>query len=144
MKFKVWQYLTLPLSTLKIHWSKGAGSTDQTVLCSELLRLRWPDAWEPLQTIQSEFGSFSDPLLHELYLLWSTYFLVVVYIFGHVLTPQSHEDGEEDSGCVVKQMAGSGCATCCDQLPVAAGLVAQWTHGNIVPGITNFHADKKE
>lgn len=59
-----------------------------------------------------------------------------------VLTPEGHEDGEEDGGWVVEQVAGSGCAACCHQLPVAAGAVAQWTHGNVVPGITNLHTNK--
>lgn len=59
-----------------------------------------------------------------------------------VLTPEGHEDGEENGGWVVKQMAGSSCTTCCHQLPVAAGTVAQRTHGDVVPVITNLHTGK--
>lgn len=57
-------------------------------------------------------------------------------------TPKGHEDGEEDGGWVVEQVAGSGCATRRHQLPVAAGVIAQRTHGDVVPGITNLHTVK--
>lgn len=69
--------------------------------------------------------------------------LVAVCMVRHerVLTPEGHEDGEEDSGWVVKQVASSGCTTRCHQLPVAAGTVTQRTHGDVVPGITNLHTD---
>lgn len=59
-----------------------------------------------------------------------------------VLTPEGHEDGEEDGSWVVEQVAGSGRTTRRPQLPVAAGTVAEWTHGDVVPGITNLHTDK--
>lgn len=62
--------------------------------------------------------------------------------YKSVHTPESHEDGEEDSGWVVKQVASSSCTTRCHQLPVAAGVVAQRTHGDVVPRITNFHTGK--
>ena len=39
------------------------------------------------------------------------------------LTPKGHEDGEEDRGRVVEQIACSGRRTSCAQLPVAAGFV---------------------
>lgn len=58
-----------------------------------------------------------------------------------ILTPESHENGEKDCGWVVKQVAGSSCATRCHKLPVAAGSIAQRTHGDVVPGITNLHAN---
>lgn len=63
--------------------------------------------------------------------------------YKSVHTPESHEDGEEDSGWVVKQVASSSCTTRCHQLPVAAGVVAQRTHGDVVPRITNFHTGKQ-
>lgn len=71
--------------------------------------------------------------------------LVAVCMIGCkcVLTPEGHEDGEEDGGWVVKQMAGSSCTTCCHQLPVAAGTVAQRTHGDVVPVITDLHTRKR-
>jgi hypothetical protein len=56
------------------------------------------------------------------------------------LTPEGHEDGEEDSGRVVKEMAGPGRAACGLQLPVAASAVTQWAHGDVVSRITNLHA----
>lgn len=56
------------------------------------------------------------------------------------LTPEGHEDGEEDSGRVVKKMAGPGRAACGLQLPVAASTVTQWAHGDVVSRITNLHA----
>lgn len=62
----------------------------------------------------------------------------------NVPTPEGHEDGEEDGGWVIKEVAGSGCTTRSHQLPVAAGAVAQWTHGDVVPGITNLHTDKTQ
>ncbi len=66
-----------------------------------------------------------------------------LYDFGEcILTPEGHEDGEEDSGWVVKQVAGPSCTTCCHQFPVAAGSVTKGTHGDVVPGITNLHTGK--
>lgn len=59
------------------------------------------------------------------------------------LTPQGHEDGEEDGGRVVEQVAGAGRATGRHQLPVAAGVVAQRAHGDVVPRIADLHAGKR-
>ncbi len=39
-------------------------------------------------------------------------------------------------------MAGPSCTTGCHQFPVTAGAVTQWTHGDVVPGITNLHTGK--
>lgn len=60
------------------------------------------------------------------------------------ITPEGHEDGKEDGGWVVEQVAGSRCTTRSHQFPVAAGAVTQWTHGDVVPGIANLHTDNKE
>lgn len=56
------------------------------------------------------------------------------------LTPQSHEDGEEDSGGVVKQVTGPRGSTGGAQFPVAAHLVTQRTHGDVVLRVTDLHA----
>ena len=45
------------------------------------------------------------------------------HVNNSVLTPKGHEDGEEDGGRVVEQIAGSGRPTGGAQLPVAAGFV---------------------
>lgn len=58
------------------------------------------------------------------------------------LTPQSHEDGEEDRGRVVKQVTGPRCSTGAAQFPVAAHSVTQRTHGNVVLRVTDLHASK--
>jgi len=62
--------------------------------------------------------------------------------FSLYLTPESHKDGEEDGGRVVKQVAGSRRPARRHQLPVAAGAVAQRTHGDVVPGITDLHTSR--
>lgn len=41
-------------------------------------------------------------------------------------------------------MAGPGRTARRHQLPVAACTVAQWTHGDVVPGITYLHTDEPE
>ena len=57
------------------------------------------------------------------------------------LTPKGHEDGEEDGGWVVEEVAGAGGSTGCGELPVAACSVTQRTHGDVVPGVTDLHAE---
>lgn len=59
------------------------------------------------------------------------------------LTPQSHEDREEDSGWVVKQVACSGGATGCRELPVATGTIAERAHGDVVARVTDLHTVQK-
>jgi len=56
------------------------------------------------------------------------------------LTPQRHEDGEEDGGRVVEEVAGARRPAGRGQLPVAARAVAQRTHGDVVPGVADLHA----
>lgn len=56
------------------------------------------------------------------------------------LTPQSHKDGEEDRGWVVKQVTGPRSSTGGAQFPVAAHSVTQRTHGNVVLRVTYLHA----
>lgn len=82
-----------------------------------------------------------------LFIEWSLLHGLVSVVYDQcerALTPQGHEDGEENGGWVVKQVAGSGCATRSHKLPVAAGTVTQWTHGDVVPGITDLHTDNTE
>lgn len=56
------------------------------------------------------------------------------------LTPQSHEYGEENSGRVVKQMAGPSSSTGRAEFPVAAHSVTQRAHGDVVPWVADLHA----
>lgn len=56
------------------------------------------------------------------------------------LTPEGHKHREEDGGRVVKEVTGTGCGTGRAHLPVAAGLVTQGTHGDIVSLVTHLHA----
>lgn len=56
-------------------------------------------------------------------------------------TPERHKDGEEDGGHVVEQVAGPGSAASLDKLPVAACAIAQRTHGDVVPFITDLHTE---
>ncbi len=55
------------------------------------------------------------------------------------LTPQRHEDGEEDGGRVIEQMTGPGRPTRRAQVPVAAHAVTQRTHGDVLPLVTDLH-----
>ena len=59
---------------------------------------------------------------------------------GARLTPEGHEDGEEDSGGVVEEVAGAGRGARRAHLPVAAGLVTQRAHGDVVSLVTHLHA----
>jgi hypothetical protein len=59
------------------------------------------------------------------------------------LTPEGHEDGEEDGGRVVKEVTGTGCGAGRAQLPVAAGLVTERAHGDIVFLVTHLHAARE-
>lgn len=62
---------------------------------------------------------------------------------GTRLTPEGHEDGEEDSGGVVEEVAGAGRGARRAHLPVAAGLVTQRAHGDVVSLVTHLHAGRK-
>lgn len=55
-----------------------------------------------------------------------------------MLTPESHEDGEEDCGGVVKQVASSSGGTCRAEVPVVTELVTQGAHGEGIALITHF------
>lgn len=55
------------------------------------------------------------------------------------LTPQGHEDREEDGGRVIEQMTGPGRPTRRAQVPVAAHAVTQWTHADVLPLVTDLH-----
>lgn len=56
------------------------------------------------------------------------------------LTPQRHEDGEEDGGGVVEQVTGARRPTGSAQLPVPAHSVTQRTHGDVVLRMADLHA----
>lgn len=60
------------------------------------------------------------------------------------LTPEGHEDGEEDGGRVVKEVAGPGRPAGFLQFPVVTGSVTQRAHGDVVPGVADLHAVKRE
>lgn len=62
---------------------------------------------------------------------------------GSLLTPEGHEDREEHRGGVVEEVAGPGRGARRAHLPVAAGLVAQRAHGDIVPLVTHLHAGRE-
>lgn len=59
------------------------------------------------------------------------------------LTPEGHEDGEEHGGRVVKEVAGAGRGAGGAHLPVAAGLVTQGAHGDVVSLVTHLHAARE-
>lgn len=56
------------------------------------------------------------------------------------LTPQSHEDGKEDGGWIVEQMAGSCSPTGWAEVPIVTGLVTQGTHGKGILVVTHLFA----
>ena len=56
-----------------------------------------------------------------------------------VLTPEGHEDGEEDSGWVVEEIGDLGEEARASQLPVLAQFVAQRTHDHRAAAY--FHAE---
>lgn len=62
---------------------------------------------------------------------------------GTLLTPEGHEDREEHSGWVVEEVAGPGRGARRAHLPVAACLVTQRTHGDIVSLVTHLHAGRE-
>lgn len=47
-------------------------------------------------------------------------------------TPEWHENGKEDSGWVVKEVAGTGSATGCAQMPILADTITERAHGEIL------------
>ena len=49
-----------------------------------------------------------------------------------LLTPEAHEDGEEDGGAVVEQVTGLDLATHARVVPVRTALVTLWTHREVV------------
>lgn len=54
------------------------------------------------------------------------------------LTPQRHEDGEEDGGGVVEEVRGSGGAAGGAEVPEVTGSVTQRTHGEIETLVTHL------
>lgn len=69
--------------------------------------------------------------------------LLETYALKHTgnLTPQRHEDGEEDGCGVVKEVRGSGGATGRAEPPEVAGSVTQGTHSEIETLITHLLAE---
>lgn len=61
---------------------------------------------------------------------------------AHQLTPQRHEDGEEHSGGVVKEVRRSGRAAGRAEAPEVARAVAQGTHGEVETFVAHLLAEK--
>lgn len=57
-------------------------------------------------------------------------------------TPEGHEDGEEDGGRVVEEVAGTSRATGCAEMPVVTGPITQWTHGEVLGLITHLQTGR--
>lgn len=55
-------------------------------------------------------------------------------------SPQSHEDGKEDGGWIVKQMTGPCSPTGWAEVPIVTGLVTQGTHGEGILVVTHLFA----
>lgn len=60
-----------------------------------------------------------------------------------VLTPEGHEDGKEDGGWVVKEVACTGSATGCAQVPVIADLITKGAHSEVLFLITHLLTETK-
>lgn len=57
-------------------------------------------------------------------------------------TPEGHENGKEDRGWVVEEVAGSGSATRCAQLPKFTGSVTKRAHSEVPFFITHLQTGK--
>lgn len=57
-----------------------------------------------------------------------------------ILTPESHKDGEENCGRVVKQVTRSSGGTGRAEVPVITELVTQWAHGEGIALVTHLFA----
>lgn len=62
---------------------------------------------------------------------------------AHDLTPQGHEDGEENSSRVVKEVRRSGRAAGRAEAPEITRAVAQGTHGEIKTFVAHLLTEKK-
>lgn len=62
---------------------------------------------------------------------------------AHDLTPQGHEDGEENSSRVVKEVRCSGRAAGRAEAPEITRAVAQGTHGEIKTFVAHLLTEKK-
>lgn len=69
--------------------------------------------------------------------------LLETYTLKHTgnLTPQRHEDGEEDGCGVVEEVRGSGGAAGRAEPPEIAGSVTEGTHGEIETLVTHLLAE---
>lgn len=63
---------------------------------------------------------------------------------AHQLTPQRHEDGEENRGRVVKEVRCSGRAAGRAEAPEIARAVAQGTHSEIKTLVAHFLTEEEE
>lgn len=57
-----------------------------------------------------------------------------------ILTPESHKDGEENRGRVVKQVTRSSGGTGRAEVPVITELVTQWAHGEGIALVAHLFA----
>lgn len=67
-----------------------------------------------------------------------TYALAHTHARARNLTPQRHEDGEEDGGGVVEEVRSSGGAAGGAEVPEVTGSVTQGTHGEIETLVTHL------
>lgn len=58
-------------------------------------------------------------------------------------TPEGHEDSKEDSGWVVKEVAGTGSAAGCAQVPIIADTIAKRAHSKVLCLITHLQTETK-
>lgn len=58
-------------------------------------------------------------------------------------TPEGHEDGKEDSGWVVKEVASTGSATGCAQVPIIAATITKRAHSEVLFLITHLQTETK-
>lgn len=63
---------------------------------------------------------------------------------AHQLTPQGHEDGEENSGRIVEEVRRSGSAAGRAEAPEIARAVAQGTHGEVKTFVAHLLTGKNK
>lgn len=71
-------------------------------------------------------------------------YVVFMCTHAHQLTPQRHEDGEENSGRIVKEVRRSGRAAGRAEAPEIARAVAQGTHGEIKTFVAHLLTEKMQ
>lgn len=81
-------------------------------------------------------------------MFYMTYLMLFTYshtcTHAHDLTPQGHEDGEENSSRVVKEVRRSGRAAGRAEAPEITRAVAQGTHGEIKTFVAHLLTEKND